>query len=195
MTLSVLNQHLDKGCQASESIPSPRNGNGLAGKGNWFEKPKQLNSKTNSTTKPRSKLARQNYSVMREPDIRRMLVEFQLSKNGSKDRIIERHRQWVTLYNANLDASPKVQKTDVQLRRDLAEWERAFDESQRKQKTMTEEGAKVYEEVNKSQFDDLIKTAKESHAKNKAAHQQKGSQEERSSSASQSKPSSSSPSG
>jgi E3 ubiquitin-protein ligase RAD18 len=193
VTLSVLNQHLDKGCEASESIQSPRNGITSAGKGNWFQKPIKVNAKTSNA--PRSKLPRPNYGVMKEAEIRKMLADLQLSKNGSKDRIVERHRQWVTLYNANLDASPKVQKTDLQLRRELAEWDRAFDESQRKTKPMNEEAAKVYQEVNQGQFNDLIKTARETHAKNKAAHHQKGTQEEQTSNGSQSKPSSSSPTG
>lgn len=191
MTLSVLNQHLDKGCEASESTRSPRNGITSAGKGNWFQKPSKVNAKINAA--PRNKLPRPNYNVMKEAEIRKMLVDLQLSKNGSKDRVIERHRQWVTLYNANLDASPKVQKTDLQLRRELAEWDRAFDESQRKQKSMNEEATKAYQEVNQGQFNDLIKTARASHARNKAAHQQKATQEERSSDSSQRKPGSSSP--
>lgn len=115
---------------------------------------------------------------MKEADIRKLLTDCQLPKIGTRDRIIERHRQWVTLYNANLDASEQSQKSDVQLRRELAEWDRGHDESIRSKSTtkaMTEDAAKLYQESHRRQFQDLAKTARESHAKNKAAHQQKDS--------------------
>jgi E3 ubiquitin-protein ligase RAD18 len=190
--MSVINQHIDKGCPTSDAAASPLDGFNTSGKSAWFHKLSKPSSKTNITV--RSKLPRPNYSVMKEADIRKMLSEFQLSKVGSRDRVIERHRQWVTLYNANLDASEHVQKTDMQLRRELAEWDKAFDESQRKVKTMTSEAARVYEEANESQFSDLIKKARETHAKNKAAHQKKGQEGDSSSSSSSphSKPKSSS---
>lgn len=187
--MSVINQHIDKGCPSSDAAASPSNGISSSAKSAWFQKLGKPSAKASNT--PRSRLARPNYSVMKETDIRKMLSEFQLSKIGSKDRIIERHRRWVTLYNANLDASEHVQKTDMQLRKELGEWERAFDETQRKVKTMTSEAAKVYEEANESQFSDLIKKARETHAKNKAAHQKKG--HETSSSSPQSRPEDSSP--
>lgn len=168
-----MNQHLDKGCEASDPDPSPKGGvKSLP----WFQKPSKFTTKRSTTSASRSKIARPNYNVMKEADIRKMLSESQLPKVGSRERIIERHRQWVTLYNANLDASEKAQKTDVQLRRELAEWDRGHDESLRSKstnKSMTEDAAKLYQETNRDHFQDLIKIARESHAKNKAAHQQK----------------------
>lgn len=52
-----------------------------------------------------------------------------LSTSGSKDRLIERHRQWVNLYNANLDAAPTRRESFAQLRRHLQSWERGLDDA------------------------------------------------------------------
>lgn len=50
-----------------------------------------------------------------------------LSTTGQRDRLVERHRQWVNLYNANLDAAPALREPVSSLRRQLQVWERALD--------------------------------------------------------------------
>ena len=106
--------------------------------------------------------------------MRKMLDEYRLATTGAKERLVERHRQWVTLFNANLDASEAAQKSELRLRKDLAEWERGQEEGQRKGRVMTQERARTWEEDNREHFRALEKRARESHLKNKAAHQHPG---------------------
>lgn len=170
VTLIVLNQHLDKGCEISDSISqSPSNGLTTS---KWFKKPDKA-----TQHKPRRRLPRPNYFEMKPPVIKQLLDEAGLSKSGTREIQTERHRQWVTLYNANLDASEKKQKSDAQLRRELAEWERGQEQSQRKAKKLNEEASRTYMLNNDDHFRDLLKTARESHMKNKEAHQKKKMEE------------------
>lgn len=67
-----------------------------------------------------------------------MLSTHQLSVHGSKDRLVERHRQWVNLYNANLDASALHRDTLAQLRRQLQQWEHAQEKGAVKGKPSSE---------------------------------------------------------
>ncbi|UZJ55291.1 hypothetical protein CBS101457_004611 [Exobasidium rhododendri] len=187
-TLVALNQHMDKGCNPGDPEPSPRE-RGLptasakvnVGGSSWFQRPNP-NAKsgipsTNGVGARKKKLARPNYTFVKDADVKRMLDEFKLSTSGSKDKLIDRHRQWVTLYNANLDASEKVQKNDIRLRREMAEWERSQEEGSNRNRAkaaaaMTEGKAKVWQATNEDQFRDLERRARESHFKNKAAHHQ-----------------------
>jgi E3 ubiquitin-protein ligase RAD18 len=197
-TLVALHQHLDKGCNPGDPEPSPKDRGlptvkGVAttgGGSSWFQRPSNTSSSKNdgSTTggspAPRKKLARPNYSFVKDPEIRKLLEEFKLATSGSKERLVDRHRHWVSLYNANLDANEKLQKNDVQLRKEMAVWERGQEEglkrSKSKMASMTEEKAIAWQESNEAQFRDLEKKARETHFKNKAAHQQIRTQQEES---------------
>lgn len=50
-----------------------------------------------------------------------------LPVHGTKDRLIERHRQWVNLYNANLDATPEHRESISTLKKMLRQWEQSQD--------------------------------------------------------------------
>lgn len=52
-----------------------------------------------------------------------------LPTQGPKDRLIERHRQWVNVYNANLDAAPANRESLERLRRNLIAWDKNQDEA------------------------------------------------------------------
>lgn len=199
-TLVALNQHLDKGtCQPGDPEPSLKerglptvqgsNPSTAAGGSSWFQRSNMpsnhiLSNKQSQSPlqQARKRLARPNYSFVKEAEIRKMLEEYRLATAGSKERLIERHRQWVTLYNANLDASERIRKSDVGLRKDLAEWERGQDDGQKKAKAkakaMTEEKAKAWEQANSNHFKDLERKARESYLKSKEAAAQRQDQDE-----------------
>lgn len=112
-TAADLNTHLDMGCDPSSSSPSPAP--------DPFAHAKRL-------TRPQ-------YQLKSEKDLRKMLgvrlfltQSLGLPTQGPKDRLIERHRQWVNVYNANLDASPANRESLERLRRNLLAWDRNQDE-------------------------------------------------------------------
>lgn len=69
------------------------------------------------------RLVRPHYHGQREKDLRKLLKDAGLPVVGSRERMIERHTQWINLWNANLDASPSLRKSTAQLRSQLREWE------------------------------------------------------------------------
>ncbi|WFD37702.1 RING-type E3 ubiquitin transferase [Malassezia japonica] len=109
-TAADLNTHLDRGCDPS-APPS-----------NWLGAPAHdpfANAK---------RLTRPQYQLKSERDLRKLLSSLDLPSHGNKERLVERHRQWVNLYNANLDASPANRESLARLRRHLQAWDRGQDE-------------------------------------------------------------------
>ena len=128
-TVIALNAHLDKNnCHPGCPEPSAAE-RGLAkakptNTSQWFNKPTALGTGTSTPTK---KLTRPQYNLKSERDLKKLLEGLQLPTTGDKDKLAERHRQYVNLYNANLDAAPQHRKSEAKLRRELVEWERARD--------------------------------------------------------------------
>ena len=85
-----------------------------------------------SHTADEKRLTRPQYQLKNERDLRRMLQGLGLATNGNRERLVERHRHWVNLYNANLDAAPARRESMRELRKQLASWERAQDDDSRR---------------------------------------------------------------
>ena len=80
--------------------------------------------------------------------------------------MVERHRHWVNLYNANLDAAPALRTSLPSLRKQLMQWERSHGEMTAKN-VPTEKQAKAWLKANQHAYTDLIAQANISeHAKN-----------------------------
>ena len=63
-----------------------------------------------------------NYSILKEKGLRQKLAELGLPASGSRLTMESRHKEWMTLWNANCDAiKPKKR---AELLRDLDTWER-----------------------------------------------------------------------
>ena len=63
-----------------------------------------------------------NYSMLKEQALRKKLSELGLSTQGSRGMLEKRHKEWITLWNANCDAArPKKRSA---LLHDLDMWER-----------------------------------------------------------------------
>ncbi|TPX64060.1 hypothetical protein SpCBS45565_g06147 [Spizellomyces sp. 'palustris'] len=64
------------------------------------------------------------YSLYNESKLRKLLRDDGLPSGGDRSTLIKRHAEWVKRYNANLD-HPQP-KSDFQVSRELAEWEKAM---------------------------------------------------------------------
>ncbi|KAK3491611.1 uvs-2 protein [Neurospora crassa] len=80
----------------------------------------RLTSQTNQ--KPPERLPALAYSMLRDTALRKKLSELGLSTHGSRQLLEKRHKEWITLWNANCDSSRPKKRSE--LLRDLDEWER-----------------------------------------------------------------------
>lgn len=168
-TVTALNRHLDS-AQCYDGFPEPSaEERGLAPKAakatsSWFTKnaasvaSPSTSSDASSSMANEKRLVRPQYNLKSERDLRKLLDDAGLPTSGDKEKMVERHRQWINIWNANLD-STKARRTPAQLRKDLAAWERtkasAKDHSAHVDRQKT-----TWIKSNKSQFDELIQKAK-----------------------------------
>ncbi|KAF7560235.1 hypothetical protein G7046_g3905 [Stylonectria norvegica] len=106
-------KHLEA-CPGPESPPQKRNGD--SGSGTSFnnfqgQKPKAL-----------ERLPALNYSMYKEQALRKKMSEIGISSQGSRSLIEKRHKEWMTIWNANCDAARPKKRAD--LLQDLDVWER-----------------------------------------------------------------------
>jgi E3 ubiquitin-protein ligase RAD18 len=74
------------------------------------------------TSKKPDRLPHLNYSLFKDTTLRKKLQELGISAQGSRPLLERRHTEWVTLWNANCDASRPRKKND--LLHELDAWER-----------------------------------------------------------------------
>ena len=87
--------------------------------------PSRLQPGPTSPQKPSKKpdqLPQLNYSLFKDTALRKKLQELGISAQGSRPLLERRHTEWVTLWNANCDASRPRKKID--LLHELDVWER-----------------------------------------------------------------------
>ncbi|RYP37055.1 hypothetical protein DL767_003118 [Monosporascus sp. MG133] len=65
-----------------------------------------------------------NYSMLKEPQLRKKLQEFGISTAGNRQMLEKRHKEWMTIWNANCDSLHPRRKED--LLNDLEVWERTL---------------------------------------------------------------------
>ncbi|KAN0064641.1 E3 ubiquitin-protein ligase rad18 [Thecaphora frezii] len=165
-TVVALNAHLDKnkcypGCPAPSAQERglalrPKPQAGASGTAAWFAKAADAAASSSSSAK---RLHRPQYSLKSERDLRKLLESLGLPTTGDKEKLAERHRQYVNLYNANLDAAPANRRSEAKLRRELAEWERARDV--RGGALLTDKKSQGWLAENRAQYNDLIAQARE----------------------------------
>lgn len=136
-TMTALNRHLDTdkcfpGCPppapeqqgfatlvTASSAPS---GNAKPKAGSsWFTT--SAPSTTPAALANGKRRGRPQYNLKTERELRALLSDAELPTSGDRDAMINRHRQWINIWNANLD-STKARKSAVQLRKELAQWEK-----------------------------------------------------------------------
>lgn len=87
--------------------------------------PNNFQSGISSIQRPWKKpdrLPQLNYSLFKDTALRKKLQEIGISAQGSRSLLERRHTEWVTLWNANCDASRPRKKID--LLHELDVWER-----------------------------------------------------------------------
>lgn len=75
-----------------------------------------------ASTKIPERLPALNYSMLKEQTLRKKLAEFGISNQGSRALLERRHREWITMWNANCDAANPKKRSE--LLQDLLVWER-----------------------------------------------------------------------
>lgn len=87
------------------------------------------NTKPLQPAKPLEHIAALNYSMLKDQILRKKLADLHISTYGSRQLLEQRHKEWVTIWNANCDSAHP--KTRSELLRDLDTWERTMSSAAR----------------------------------------------------------------
>lgn len=171
MKETTINAHLDKCIAGEATTPSPSRSNTpqtttiTTTAHQQQQQQSQRPSIAYGQTKPnqtQERLPTINYSMLNDNALRKKLKELGIPNHGSKELMRKRHTEWVNLWNANCDSLRPT--TKQQLLRDLDRWEKTLG----KQIDRGPSGIMVkefdrdgWQKSNKSDFDDLIKRARE----------------------------------
>ncbi|ELR09174.1 DNA repair protein rad18 [Pseudogymnoascus destructans 20631-21] len=112
----LVNGHIDTSCPAPPSDHS-------SSKPNNISNPSiTTNFRLQRPTFEPTPLPTLNYSLLSDTNLRKKLKDLGISSIGNRPPLERRHREWVTLWNANCDSSKPRSKAE--LLRDLETWER-----------------------------------------------------------------------
>jgi E3 ubiquitin-protein ligase RAD18 len=106
--------HLDK-CE-DEKKQASRSKSKTAMSGGAYQ------SRSNPVARPEDRINELNYGMMNPTQLSKKLKEQGISNAGSKQLMINRHREWVNIWNANCDSS--TPRSRRELLRELDIWER-----------------------------------------------------------------------
>jgi len=109
--------HLDS-CPGELPKSAPRGQNAPPPTNAMFK----LQSQARDEAKPLQRLPALSYSMLNEQALRKKMRELGISNTGPRTLLERRHKEWVTIWNANCD-SARPKKTR-ELLRDLDSWER-----------------------------------------------------------------------
>ncbi|PPQ67673.1 hypothetical protein CVT25_012701 [Psilocybe cyanescens] len=156
MPYRELNTHLDNQCKDIASHDTAaKSWSMLMGRGKNGQQ-KGKHKKKESDSDDEYPLALTTYTTLKDKQLKDMLIEQELPTTGTRSHWEQRHRQWITFYNANLDKSKPNRKTKADLRKDLKQWE---EENPKKKKTVITD-VKTYQKEQKSEFARLIEAAR-----------------------------------
>lgn len=86
---------------------------------NGFARSKPFSSQN---ARPQDRINELNYGMMKETALSKKLKEIGISNSGSKQLMINRHKEWVNIWNANCDSTRP--RTRRELLHELDTWER-----------------------------------------------------------------------
>ncbi|KAH9484088.1 Postreplication repair E3 ubiquitin-protein ligase rad18 [Psilocybe cubensis] len=147
-----LNGHMDNKCKNDSAAKSWSLL--LGGSKNGQQKGKHKKKESNSDDEYPLPLT--TYNTLKDRQLKDMLVEQELPITGNRSNWEQRHRQWIVLYNSNLDKSKPNRKTKADLRKDLKRWET---ENAKKKKTVIAD-VKAYQKEQKMEFAKLVEAAR-----------------------------------
>lgn len=153
MKEASINSHIDAGCT---DAPAPR-----------VTKPLGRGKQTaplvsDKPIKRPERLAQQNYQFLKDPALKKKLTDMGLSAAGSRQLLERRYTEWVTIWNANCDATRPKSKTELKWELDV--WERTQGKN-----TVSAQGAQIKDKdfdgkgwstTHDSDFRDLIAKAR-----------------------------------
>jgi len=105
-----INLHLDRNCQDDPQPPTrPRS------------KASNFGPRDKPIPRP-ERIPQLHYSMVKDNILRKKLADLGISTGGTRQQLEKRYTEWVTLWNANCDATKPKGKSE--LRRELDIWER-----------------------------------------------------------------------
>lgn len=119
MKEAQVDRHLDKSCPGSPQ-PESRRRPTLTDQAVLMNEHQTL-GKQSAVAKRPERLPTVNYSSFRDPQLRKKLAELGISTFGDRKMLERRHREWMTVWNANCDALHPRKKGE--LLQDLNIWE------------------------------------------------------------------------
>ncbi|KAK2627807.1 hypothetical protein QTJ16_002453 [Diplocarpon rosae] len=159
---TTINAHIDRGCMDEPRTKRPISG-GTSKKGsiqNPFSVP-------DTGLKRPERLPQINFSMMKEATLRKRLLEAGINASGNKPLMEKRYTEWITLWNANCDATKPREKAE--LKRDMLTWERTqgakapvshYSQGSGAQIRDKDFDGKAYLSANRDSFQDLIAQAR-----------------------------------
>lgn len=142
------------GCLARNSKPNSREGAYTGGNSGEF-----LHMPLPSRTESPQKLPSVAYSLMTERKLREVVRDLGIPSRGDKQILEQRHKEWINMWNANVDS--KHQKSKRELLEELSEWEKTVTES-----TVSTDIKKIdtkqWNNAHSTDFQDLIAAARRS---------------------------------
>lgn len=113
-----------------------------------------------------TRLAKVSYAAVSEPKLRKILADFGINTNGSRNQLERRCTEYITMWNSNLDS--KAPRSKRELLADMRAWDKV--QAKPVVKLSNEEIDNANEKGRyDSDFGDLIAKARESMKKRKAA--------------------------
>jgi E3 ubiquitin-protein ligase RAD18 len=165
-TAEAIDLHIDS-CRGPIFDPSPIHQNRIAS----TRSPPLQPTFSNGPREKSGPLPKLNYALLKDKDLRTTLSNLGIPNYGSKVLMSARHKEYVNLYNANLDCKNPVPPREL-LRR-LDSWERTRirpDAEGKKREIDGEEWEKRYQ----VDFTDLTRVAKESAKRRKIEESEDG---------------------
>jgi E3 ubiquitin-protein ligase RAD18 len=126
MKIEAVDRHISSGAcpgapqpQAALHAPLSNGGSARNGPSSHFLSSKP---KPRLPAKALEHLPALNYSMLKDNVLRKKLADLNISTYGSRQQLEQRHKEWVTIWNANCDSAHP--KSRSELLRDLDTWER-----------------------------------------------------------------------
>jgi hypothetical protein len=115
-----INKHLDTSCSWKPSYPKtqPPTPKKIPSQANF----PTTQAKPSEQAKAPERLPALAYSMLKDQALRKKLIELGINSYGTRAHLERRHKEWVTLWNANCDSAHP--KTRNELLQDLDNWER-----------------------------------------------------------------------
>ncbi|KAK9319945.1 hypothetical protein V1517DRAFT_348647 [Lipomyces orientalis] len=169
MTPQEVQIHLDD-CFKEQAAKEARANQPLTSKSNPPVRTLQSQPLNKIIKKPLQRLPKLQYDLFNDTKLRSKLAELGLPTNGTRTQLQQRHTEWVSLWNANVDSNnPKTKK---QLLRDLNDWESNL-AKYAVQKVSAEDLA-AWGKTHSNNFGDLIFQARKNLQKKLHPEQQQG---------------------